>query len=122
MAVMRGRTEAENATYTEIMRLIAIPSGFAMARSEGEIVALAYGAIHEDLLCLESVIADQRHRGCGHARRLLATLIGFGVQLGAKGVCVQVLAENAPGRALYHGLGLKEEFYRYRYRREPSAN
>jgi len=122
MAAMQGRTGAENATYAEIVGLIAIPTGFAMVRSEGEIVALAYGAVHEDLLCLESVITDQRHRGRGHARRLLATLIGFGVQLGAKGVCVQVLAENAPGKALYHSLGLKEEIYRYHYRREPSAN
>jgi N-acetylglutamate synthase len=122
MAAMQGRTEAENATYAEIVRSIAIPSGFAMARSDGQITALAYGAIHDDLLCLESVITDQRHRGCGHARRLLATLIGFGAQQGAKGVCVQVLAENAPGRALYHSLGLKEELYRYHYRREPAAN
>jgi ribosomal protein S18 acetylase RimI-like enzyme len=119
MAAMQGRTEAENATYAQILRLIAIPSAFAMARANGQITALAYGAIHDDLLCLESVIADQRHRGRGHAHRLLATLVGFGAQQGAKGVCVQVLAENAPGRALYHSLGLKEELYRYHYRREP---
>jgi ribosomal protein S18 acetylase RimI-like enzyme len=93
-----------------------------MARAKGQIAALAYGAIHDDLLCLESVFTDQRYRGRGHARRLLATLIGFGAQHGAKGVCVQVLAENAPARALYHGLGLKEELYRYHYRREPLAN
>jgi N-acetylglutamate synthase len=119
MAAMQGRTEAENATYAQIVGLIAIPSAFAMARAKGEIVALAYAAIHEDLLCLESVITDQRHRGRGHARRLLATLIGFGAQQGAKGVCLQVLVENEPGRALYHSLGLKEELYRYHYRREP---
>jgi len=71
-------------------------------------------------LCYESVITDPRRRRQGLGRRTIGALAAWGRDGGATGVCLQVEATNAPGRALYDGFGLKTELYRYHYRRAPS--
>ena len=68
---------------------------------------------------LESVIADPLQRRRGYGRRIIAALAAWAKENGARGACLQVEAGNLPGRALYDGFGLKQEVYRYHYRREP---
>ena len=105
---------------SRVVRSLMILSGFAGLRVDGEIVALAFGALHGGLLCVESVITDEGQRGKGYARRMLNGLFAWAVAAGARGVCLQVEAPNAPAIALYQGLGLTTELYRYHYRREPA--
>ena len=88
---------------------------------EGETVALAYGALHNGLLCYESVISDTGRRRRGYGRRIITALAGWAKEQRAVGACLEVEASNAPARALYDAVGLKRELYRYHYRREPSA-
>jgi GNAT superfamily N-acetyltransferase len=57
------------------------------------------------------------HRGRGHARRILSALAGWAKRQGAEGACPPVEADNAGGKALYDGFGLKRELCRYHYRR-----
>lgn len=121
MAAMQGHTAEQRAAYARIVESIALPTAFAALRSDGEMAALAYGALHDGLLCCESVITAPPHRGRRHARRLLATLIDWAARNGAGGVCLQVEAVNAPALALYRRLGMRSEAYRYHYRRAPPA-
>ena len=115
MAQLQNHSAAAAAIYRRIIELIAVPVSFAVLRVDGGIVALAYGAVHDGLLCYESVITDPNQRGRGFARSLLAALNDWAGAHGAKEVCLQVEASNAPARALYERLGLKRELYRYRY-------
>ncbi|MPY74772.1 MAG: GNAT family N-acetyltransferase [Alphaproteobacteria bacterium] len=55
----------------------------------------------------------------GYSRRLMAAMFDWAEAQGAKGVCLQVEAANAPAVALYRGLGLGTERFRYHYRRAP---
>jgi N-acetylglutamate synthase len=119
MAEWQGQTPVQAAIYRRVVESIAIPAGFAGLREEGEWATLAYGAIGDGLLCCESVIAHPRRRGRGHARRMMRALLAWGAERGARDVCLQVAADNAPGLALYRSLGLTTELYRYHYRREP---
>jgi GNAT superfamily N-acetyltransferase len=119
MARLQGHTPDRALTYRRIVESIAIPAFFCGLRRDGQFVALAFGAVHDGLLCFESVVTDARHRGRGHGRRVLATLAAWGKRNGATAACLQVEATNAPARALYGGLGLGMELYRYHYRREP---
>jgi ribosomal protein S18 acetylase RimI-like enzyme len=96
-----------------------VPAAFALLTIEGEPAALAYGALSERLLCVESVVADHRRRRRGFARRIVASLAAWAHAEGADGICLEVEAANLPALALYGGLGLETELYRYHYRRKP---
>ncbi len=118
MAALQGHTKAQSATYRRIVGAIALPARFALLAVDSAPAALAYGAIHDGLLCYESVITDPRHRRQGLARRAIASLASWARDSGATGASLQVEAGNAPARALYAGFGLNE-LYRYHYRRAP---
>jgi N-acetylglutamate synthase len=116
MAELQRYSPTQADTYRRIVGGIAIPTRFALAPADGMPAALAYGAVHDGLLCYESVITDPRRRRQGQARRVIAALAAWGRDSGAGGICLQVEAGNTPARALYAGFGLRE-VYRYHYRR-----
>jgi GNAT superfamily N-acetyltransferase len=84
------------------------------------VAALAFGAIHDGVICYESVVTDPRRLRRGYARRVIGSLAAWAADRGATGACLEVEAANAPALALYAGLGFRE-LYSYHYRREPPA-
>ena len=120
MNLMQKRTEEQSEIFDHIVLSIALPAGYAKLRDGDEVVAQAYGVIHDDLLCCESVITSENARGKGVGRRLMSALFAWAGAQGANGVCLQVEAGNKAGLALYNGLGMKTELSRYHYRRQPS--
>jgi ribosomal protein S18 acetylase RimI-like enzyme len=121
MAALQKHTTEQRRTYRRIVGAIAIPAAFAALAIDGEFVALAFGAIHDRLLCYESVITDPRRQRRGYARRVVAGLAAWAKDQGAEGACLEVEVHNAAALALYDGVGLKTELHRYHYRREPKA-
>jgi N-acetylglutamate synthase len=119
MAALQNQADAEARTYRRIVGQLAIPAGFAMLADDRDVVALAYGALHNGLLCYESVITDNRRRRSGFGRRVVTGLAAWAKKQGALGACLEVEAPNTAARALYEAVGLKTELYRYHYRREP---
>jgi GNAT superfamily N-acetyltransferase len=119
MAALQQHTQEQAATYRGLVGQVAIPTAFAALSAGGELVALAYGAIHDGLLCYESVVTDGRRRRQGYGRRIITALAAWAEKEGAYGACLEVEAGNIPARALYDTIGLKTELYRYHYRREP---
>jgi N-acetylglutamate synthase len=119
MAKFQGYDAEHLATYRRIIHELALPAAFAALRLNGGLVSLAYGAVHDRLLCYESVITDSYHRGQGLASRVIGALAAWAHDAGAAGACLQVEASNTPARRLYTRFGLANELYRYWYRREP---
>lgn len=119
MAALQNHTAEQSGIYRRIVGSISIPAAFAALAIDGEVAALAYGAVHNGLLCYESVVTDARRRRRGCARRIISTLAAWAKNCGAAAACLQVEAGNAPALALYDSVGLKTELYRYHYRREP---
>ena len=119
MAALQQHTQQQAEIYRGIVSQIAIPTAFAALSADGGVVALAYGAIHNGLLCYESVITDSRGRRQGYGRRIITALAAWAKEGGAHGACLEVEADNTPARALYDAIGVKRELYRYHYRREP---
>jgi ribosomal protein S18 acetylase RimI-like enzyme len=122
MAALQNHTTEQADTYRRIVGQLAIPAAFATLSIDGEIAALAYGAIHNGLLCYESVITDSRRQRRGYARRIITSLAAWAKEQRAEGACLEVEAGNRPARALYDAIGLKTELYQYHYRREPRPN
>lgn len=121
MYAMQERGPAERAVYARIVGSLTVPAAFASLAVDGRIVSAAFAALHDRLLCIESVVTDGAHRGRGLARRMLGGLFAWGEAQGMNGACLQVQADNDPAIRLYHRLGLTAELYRYHYRRAPSA-
>jgi GNAT superfamily N-acetyltransferase len=121
MAALQNHSSEQAAIYRRIVGQLAIPAAFATLSDEGGgTVALAYGALHNGLLCYQSVITDRRRRRQGWGRRIVNALASWGRDQGAVGACLEVETHNTPARALYDAVGLKRELYRYHYRREPA--
>ncbi len=121
MAELQDHTAEQSAIYRRIVGAILLPAAFASLWVDGEATALAYGVIHDKLLCFESVVTHPGRRRRGFARRVLGAVAAWGRDMGATGVCLQVEAPNTPARVLYDAFGLTTELYRYHYRREPRA-
>jgi GNAT superfamily N-acetyltransferase len=121
MHAAQQRVNDHRLPYEAIINAIALPSGFAVLRDNGEAVALAYAAIDGDLLCFESVVTFPHKRGKGYAKRLIAALLHWAKASGARMASLQVEVVNTPALSLYRKIGLATELYRYHYRRQGSA-
>jgi N-acetylglutamate synthase len=121
MAALQQQTKRQAVLYRRIVGALAIPAAFAALVNKDRIAALAFGAIHDGVICYESVVTDPRHLRQGHARRVIASLAAWASEQGAVGACLEVEAANTPALALYAALGFSE-LYRYHYRREPSRD
>jgi GNAT superfamily N-acetyltransferase len=118
MAGLQGYNSDQAHTYRRIIGAVSIPAAFASLVDEGgRIASMAYGSIHNGMLCYDLVVTDERQRRRGYSRRIVTTLAGWAKAQGASDACLQVVAENAPARALYDQIGLTGEVYRYHYRR-----
>ncbi len=119
MAALQGHTKRQEALYRGIVGALAIPAAFAALVDDGSIVALAFGGLHNAMICYELVVTDPQRRRQGYAQRLITTLASWAQKQGAVAACLEVEAANTAAVALYHRLGFRE-IYRYHYRRQPS--
>ncbi len=114
---MHGHSSADGAILNKMARKIAVPAAFAALRGDaGEIVSLAYGAVHDRLMSVNWVITDAAQRRRGLSRTVLERLLDWSVSRGVTGACLQVLGDNHSAIALYESLGFDTELYRYHYR------
>lgn len=121
MWALKELTEKDRRTYRAIVDALAIPAAFMALRIDGQIVAMGFVALHDNLLCIESLITAPAQRGRGHGSRLVGAMLAWGIEQGAAGACLQVVADNAPALTLYRGMGFLREIYRYRYWRHAAS-
>jgi ribosomal protein S18 acetylase RimI-like enzyme len=111
------RTVDESEALHAVLDLLAIPAFFGEARAEdGQIASVAFGAIHERLMCLQWVVTDPGQRRRGLSRATLSALLRRGREMGATAACLQVVTSNVSAIRLYESLGFRTELYRYHYR------
>ncbi len=106
-----------------VRRLLGSPvpyTGFVVRR-EGEALACGQFTVEGELAGLYDVFTAPAARGQGVARWLCARLLDEALARGARTAYLQVDAENAAARAVYHRLGFADG-YTYHYRsRDPAA-
>ena len=119
-ARLRGHGPDISPLFTRIVASLDLPVAFASLQQGDAVVATGFAVVAEGLTCFEAIVTDSAWRGHGFGRRLVNELLAWGAQLGATGACLQVEADNAPAQAVYRRVGLKEEVYRYHYRRGPA--
>jgi GNAT superfamily N-acetyltransferase len=117
-----GSTAGAAAAQRKILGALAVPAVFAAARgSDGSLASVAFGAVHDRMICVNLVATAPPARRQGLSRRTVAAVLAWGERIGADAACLPVIASNAPAVALYRSLGFDRELYRYHYRRRPAA-
>ncbi|MDQ4037906.1 MAG: GNAT family N-acetyltransferase [Actinomycetota bacterium] len=104
-----------------------IELSFASLRAPAEggaaaaVLAVARGAVARGWLGVTAVTVSEEHRRRGHGTRLMAELVGWAAERGARAIYLQVAAENAAALRLYSRLGFHHH-HDYRYRIGPLPN
>lgn len=116
-----GNGAADRDAQRKILDALAVPAVFAAIRAaDGRLASLAFGAVHDRMVCVNLVVTDPASRRQGLARRAVTAVLAWAHErAGAEAACLPVVAANAPAIALYRGLGFDTELYRYHYRRQP---
>ncbi len=91
---------------------------FAEVGAEGGLRARGRATYDADWIGITDVWVDPSQRRTGLARVVMADLLAWGAERGAGTVLLQVLADNAPARGLYEGLGFRTH-HAYRYLAAP---
>lgn len=112
---------SQEQAYRAMLANLAVPATFVRAFQGGVGISVAYGAVVDKILIIESVVTDPDHRGQGLGEDMVGALMAWGKTQGAECSCLQVMADNAPGQALYKKLGFGVELYRYQYWRRPAT-
>lgn len=112
-------SERDAALFRSMIDLIKEPKLFACARIDGTVQSVGYGVIVDRLLVIESVATDAAHRGRGHARKVVGSLMQWATRQGVEDTVLQVVSDNTPARALYRSLCFKTELFDYFYMRQP---
>lgn len=120
LARLHRQDERTQRGHRRILENLSVPAVFAGIHTGGEPGALAFGAVHDGLVCVNSVVSDPALRRQGLARKAVSAVLAWAQErCRAQGACLSVVADNGPARALYASMGFSREMYRYHYRRGP---
>jgi N-acetylglutamate synthase len=117
-----GTSSDGRAKLEKVLQLLALPAAFAACRGpSGSIDAVAKGAIHDGIVCINLVATRPSSRRQGLSAACLQSLFHWARERGATGSCLQVLAANTPAIQLYRKLGFEAHLYSYHYRFQPGS-
>ncbi|MBQ0824048.1 GNAT family N-acetyltransferase [Microvirga sp. HBU67558] len=103
LAELHGQSGPARRTHRRILESLSVPAVFAaVPRDDGRPGALAYGAVHDGIVCVNSVVTHPALRRRGLARQAVSAVLSWAqARHGATGACLSVVAANGPARALY---------------------
>jgi len=106
--------------FLDLIARIRAPLAFVSIDDGGEAAAVGMAVAEDGWVGLFEIGTHPGHRRRGLARRVVGSLLTWGVEHGAAGAYLQVMPANTAALALYEGLGFAET-YRYWYRVAPAA-
>ena len=124
VGALRGSPAGQRAAQAQRLLVSPVPYQGWVLRRQDDPTVLACGQIatEGDLVGLYDVFTASEARGQGLARLLCSRLLSQALQGGARTAYLQVEADNAPARAIYHRLGFADA-YAYHYRTaDPAAH
>ena len=108
------RSDEAKIKNQSIIGRIPFKKGFIFARKDDKIVGLCLAVLERDYVGVYDMIVSSDFRRKGIAKSILAKLIEWGKNNGAKTCYLQVQGDNSGAIALYKKIGLIDR-YHYRY-------
>jgi len=102
-------------THREILKTIPSQCYYASLAASGEAVSCALGVLEGAFFGLFDVVTAPGHRRKGYGTQLIASMLSWARENGARHAYLGVVETNSPARRLYGKLGF-QEMYRYWYR------
>jgi ribosomal protein S18 acetylase RimI-like enzyme len=121
VGALRGSPLSQRLAHGQRLANAPVPFFAFELHVDGQLVSCGQFALEADLVGLYDIYTAPAARGRGHARLLCQHLLALARERGARHAYLQVEGDNAPARAIYHGLGFSDA-YAYHYRTSnPSA-
>lgn len=114
-SALQQEPEATRPTLQAMMERIVPRACFGLLLRDGAPAACGLAVAEGDLVGLFEIAVDPGRRRAGLGLAMTRSLLAWGKAQGASLAYLQVVAGNAPARALYAGLGFRES-HRYWYR------
>lgn len=101
----RGRSDADRATCREVLLAPSLPTVFALARDDSDVVGVGQVVIERGWGGVQCMATRTANRRRGVARAVLHALAKAAFQQGARDMYLAVMADNAAGQELYERSG-----------------
>jgi GNAT superfamily N-acetyltransferase len=112
---LTGMPATARALHGAILRGIPLPCAYAAVGNVEAPLACGLAVLEQDLVGLFDVVTHPRARRAGRGTELVASLLAWAYDHGARRAYLQMVADNHPAGRLYGKLGF-EPLYRYWYR------
>lgn len=118
---LSGETVEHKPGLAEVIGAIEPQIGLFMhSNPDNECISAVRCVQDRDLAGLFDMATNEKYRGQGHGRDILASTLKWAKLAGAKYAWLQVVAENEAAIGLYRSFGFME-LYRYSYRAAPGS-
>jgi GNAT superfamily N-acetyltransferase len=107
-SVASARRALRGVDVSEVV--VTLDGGVASAALPGAdqgLAAQGFAAYADDWVGFRGIEVAPDHRRQGHARTIMAALLGWAAELGATTAYLQVLGHNVPALALYESMGFR---------------
>lgn len=119
-ASANGISAAMREIHDRMLGSILLPAAFATAFDGGRAVGYGLAVAERGMVGLFDIVTVPDFRRRGIARRMVGSLLAWGVARNADRAYLQVVASNERALNLYEAAGFREA-YRYHYRVRPSG-
>lgn len=104
------KSKADQKTFRQILDKVVVDTVYCSISFDGKIVACGSAAIEHGYALIQNIIVDEKVRGKGFGKQLVASLLKKAFELGAQHSYLQVVQTNTVALNLYKQFGFKKEY------------